>query len=410
MNYSKMNLQRRSYTSELKSSIIIKILQRDFIEKEILESGEFDDWFNLDWSNKYVDAQNDNYVPFVNPISSPGSESTANMGQFSDVRFPTFESNLNSFEADLNTTSPIDSEPNLPPANSISPQSTSNRSDHSKEGPTLTSIWLNSEDPLPFTTLPDSTIESALMNYIAGGTQQENEYGQSFIDTSSGEESPFSLGGPLYELASTDFSRNSQQVTERLQNPARIPADQPSSSGPQKLSQKVAQKVAQKEGPEVVKKRGPGRPRKNKVASQGTRKTTKKNPITSRKRQRSNNIQRQVEFGYPKLRELTLYKELGSAGTTPTPSSESSNSPPSNDIEDFVSAPNPSVRIYAPVVRKRRSTSDVSDNLPQTKRRRKQVETTQAPVDHLYSANTIMAQHPNRKTNTRTTEKKREYF
>ncbi|KAL7292038.1 hypothetical protein TKK_0014320 [Trichogramma kaykai] len=383
----------------------------DFIEKEILNSEEFDDWFNLDWSNKYVDAQNDNYVPFVNPISSSGSESTANMGQFSDVRFPTFASNLNSFEADLNTTSPIDSEPNLPPANSISPQSTSNRSDHSNEGPTFTSILLNSEDPLPFTmTLPDSTIESALMNYIAGGTQQENEYAQSFIDTSSGEESPFSLGGPLYELASTDFSRNSQQVTERLQNPARIPADQPSSSGPQKLSQKVAQKVAQKEGPEVVKKRGPGRPRKNKVASQGTRKTTKKNPITSRKRQRSNNIQRQVEFGYPKLRELTLDKELGSAGTTPTPSSESSNSPPSNDIENFVSAPNPSVRILAPVVRKRRSTSDVSDNLPQTKRRRKQVETSQAPVDHLHSANTITAQHPNRKTNTRTTEKKREYF
>ncbi|CAB0030303.1 unnamed protein product, partial [Trichogramma brassicae] len=85
---------------------------------------------------------------------------------------------------------------------------------------------------------------------------------------------------------------------------------------------------------------------------------------------------------------------------TPTPSTESSNSPPPNDIEDFVSAPTSSQS------QKRRLTLDVSDNLPQRKRRRRQVETTQPPVDHLYSANTITAQQPNSESNARTTEKK----
>ncbi|XP_014234879.2 uncharacterized protein LOC106657732 [Trichogramma pretiosum] len=335
------------------------------------------------------DEPNDNYVSYDNPMLSLGFESTAYIDQLPDLGLPTFASNPNSFEANLNNTSPIDSEPNLPPANSISPQSTSNHSDHSDKGPTLTSSWFDNEVPVPLPgILSDTTLDLDFMNYLAGDTTPENAFAQSFMDSFSVEESPYSL----------------------LENPARIPADQPSSPAPQKVSQKVApkvaQKVAQKVEPEVGKKRGPGRPRKNKVASQETRKTTKESRVTSRKRQQSNNFQSQVEFGYPKLRELTLYKELGSAGTTPTPSSESSNSPPSNDIEDFVPAPIPSVRIYAPVVRKRRSTSDASDKLPQPKRQRKQVETTQPPVDHLYSANTITAQHPKRKTNARTTGKK----
>ncbi|CAB0044035.1 unnamed protein product [Trichogramma brassicae] len=197
-----------------------------------------------------------------------------------------------------------------------------------------------------------------------------------------------------------NFSRNSQQVTERLANPLRIPAEQPPSSASQRVAQKVAQKVA----PEVRKKRGPGRPRKNQVASKETKKTVKKSPVTSRKRQRSNIYQGEAEFENSKLRQSTIYKDLGSSGTTSAPSIESSNSPPPNDIEDFVSAPTSSQS------QKRRLTPDVSDNLPQSKRRRRQVETTQPPVDHLYSANTITAQQPNIESNARTTEKKCEYF
>ncbi|CAB0028700.1 unnamed protein product, partial [Trichogramma brassicae] len=236
----------------------------------------------------------------------------------------------------------------------------------------------------------------------------QNDNYESFANsTDSGFESK--LESLLPEPVSTDFSRNSQQVTERLANPSRIPAEQPPSSAPQIVAQKVAQKVA----PEVRKKRGPGRPRKNQVASKETKKTVKKSPVTSRKRQPSNNFQGEAQFENSKLRELTIYKDLGSAGTTPTPSSESSNSPPPNDIEDFVSAPTSS-RVYAekhiPVMyssqRKRRLTPDVSDNLPQSKRRRRQVETTQPPGDHLYSANSITAQQPNIESNARTTEKK----
>ncbi|CAB0041514.1 unnamed protein product [Trichogramma brassicae] len=207
----------------------------------------------------------------------------------------------------------------------------------------------------------------------------KNAFAQSFNDLSSMEESPYRLESLLPEPVSTDFSRNSQQVTERLANPSRIPAEQPPSSAPQIVAQKVAQKVA----PEVHKKRGPGRPRKNQVASKETRKTEKKSPVTSRKRQRSNIFQGEAEFENSKLKESTIYKDLGSSGMTPTPSTESSNSPPPNDIEDFVSAPTSSQS------QKRRLTLDVSDNLPQRKRRRRQVETTQPPVDHLYSANTI---------------------
>ncbi|CAB0029066.1 unnamed protein product [Trichogramma brassicae] len=178
----------------------------------------------------------------------------------------------------------------------------------------------------------------------------------------------------LEEPVSTDFSRNSQQVTERLANPLRIPAEQPPSSASQRVAQKVAQKVA----PEVRKKRGPGRPRKNQVASKETKKTVKKSPVTSRKRQRSNIYQGEAEFENSKLRQSTIYKDLGSSGTTSAPSIESSNSPPPNDIEDFVSAPTSSQS------QKRRLTPDVSDNLPQSKRRRRQVETTQ-PLSITYT-------------------------